>query len=197
MNAEKKILKFLIENNNQEFTINSISKKLDIDYKNAYQAIMKLKNILNIKKVANLQMTSFNFCFNHKVLEIENLRRKNILKNKDVNLIYEDIISINYPFLIVLLFGSRVNKTQKDSDIDLCIICDNQRITKKLIDKLALLSLDIHTQSFSIKEFSSMLKLKENNLAKEIIRNNIILFGIEDYYKLIAKWMQKELKKQN
>jgi len=37
-----------------------------------------------------------------------------------------------------------------------------------------------------------MLNKKELNLAKEIIKNNIILYGIENYYNLISKWTKKE-----
>jgi len=37
-----------------------------------------------------------------------------------------------------------------------------------------------------------MLKIKEHNIAKEIVKNNIILYGIENYYNLISKWTKKE-----
>ena len=50
----------------------------------------------------------------------------------------------------------------------------------------------LEIQDFNVKEFESMLDKKENNLAKEIIKNNIVLFGTENYYNLISKWMKKE-----
>jgi hypothetical protein len=37
-----------------------------------------------------------------------------------------------------------------------------------------------------------MLKTKEKNVGKEIVKNNIILCGIENYYRLIQPWMKKE-----
>ena len=44
----------------------------------------------------------------------------------------------------------------------------------------------------STDEFESMLKTKENNVGKEIVKNNIILYGVENYYNLISRWMKKE-----
>src|SRR3989338_7363629 len=110
-----------------------------------------------------------------------------MIENKQLELVKHDIENINYPFLIVLIFGSYVKKTQaKNSDIDLCIICDHKEKTKELIP----LKLELH--SFTTNEFDSMLKTKEENVGKEIVKNNLILYGIEGYYNLISRWMKKE-----
>ena len=94
---------------------------------------------------------------------------------------------------IVLAFGSIVKKTNiQKSDIDICIISDNKLKTQELISKLGLLPLKLEIQNFSVKEFESMLEKKQNNLASEIIKNNVILYGVENYYNLISKWMKKE-----
>jgi hypothetical protein len=37
-----------------------------------------------------------------------------------------------------------------------------------------------------------MIEKKQNNLGQEIVKNNVILYGIENYYNLIAPWMKKE-----
>ncbi len=72
-----------------------------------------------------------------------------------------------YPFLTLLLFGSYAKKNyDKNSDIDLCLICDNKSIVKKIKQKLNLLPLDIDLHVFSVIEFRSMLDVKKDNLAK-------------------------------
>lgn len=57
---------------------------------------------------------------------------------------------------------------------------------------MGLLPEKIDIQEFTTNEFTSMIEKKQNNLGHEIIKNNIILYGIESYYNLIAKWMKKE-----
>ena len=95
--------------------------------------------------------------------------------------------------MIVLVFGSYAkNKETKTSDIDLCIICDNEEKKKEFWNKLNLLSLNLEIQEFTTKEFISMLEKRQNNVGHEIIKNNIILYGTENYYNLISKWMKQE-----
>ena len=95
--------------------------------------------------------------------------------------------------MIVLIFGSYVKNTKTEgSDIDICIISDSKEKTKKLIQSLNLLSLKLEIQEFTTDEFISMVGKTQNNLGHEIVKNNILLCGIENYYNLISKWMKKE-----
>ena len=59
-----------------------------------------------------------------------------------------------------------------------------------MLEKFSLLSLKLEIQDFSSDEFVSMLEKKQENLAHEIIKKNIILFGIENYYNLIKNGQQ-------
>jgi hypothetical protein len=52
-------------------------------------------------------------------------------------------------------------------------------------NKLSLIPLDVHLSNFSSNEFLSMLKTTDFNVAKEAARDGVVLFGIEDYYRLI------------
>ncbi len=187
--TEMKILTYLIENNDKIYTINEISKNLEISYKVTYEIIKRLEteNLINLKKVGNSNQISFNFNFNKKVLEVETRRRLKVIeRSKDIKRVFNDINSLNYSFLIVLLFGSYVNNKQnKNSDIDICIICDNNEIVKKITSKFSILPLDIHLQTFSFEEYKSMLNVKNVDISSEITKKNIILFGIESYYDLI------------
>jgi len=187
--TETKILNYLIENNSLKFTINQISKNLNISYKIVHEIISRFENenLVNVEKVGASKLVCFNFNFSEKVLKSEISRRDDMLKNKDLQIILKRILSVNYPFMSVLLFGSFVKKKNvKGSDIDICVICDNEKIINKIVHELNLIPIDIHLNDFTVEEFTSMIKLNTFNVGNEIKKLNVILFGVENYYNLIG-----------
>ncbi len=194
---KEKIVKYLIENKEQgPFSIRQISSDVKIDYKNTYNYIEKLSAIGTIIKesIGNIKPIKINLSPSIEIINTEKKRTKEFLfNNSKFKLIKQDIENINYPFMVVLVFGSYAKSNQsKQSDIDVCIICDNKSKTEELIRRLDVLTLKLEIQNFTSKEFISMISKKENNLGKEIINHNILLFGFENYYNLIIKWMKKE-----
>ena len=178
---KQKILKFLIENK-ENHSILEISKKLRVDYKNTFQAIKNLEPGTHSKKrQGNSQLVSFGFEFGPEVLAVEEKRKEDFLKNNPkLKLIKHEINEEKYPFMIVLAFGSFAKgKNTPSSDLDICIISDNKKKTRELSEKLDLLTLKIDIHNFTTGEFISMIEKKENNLGNEIIKSNIILYGIE------------------
>ena len=193
LSAKEKLLKYLIENKAPQ-SIRTLSGATLIDYKNTYNVVDDLQSsVISKEKIGNTSLIKVKIVPNQEIFSVEHKRTIQFLKeNKALELVKQDIESVNYPFLIVLIFGSYVKKTQtKNSDIDLCIICDNKEKTKKLISKFELLPIKLETHTFTTNEFESMLKTKEENVGKEIVKNNIILYGTENYYNLISKWMKK------
>ncbi|MBI4016521.1 MAG: nucleotidyltransferase domain-containing protein [Candidatus Aenigmarchaeota archaeon] len=86
----------------------------------------------------------------------------------------------------MILFGSCASKTsQKGSDIDLCLITDNEKISKEVQSIVGITPLNIQLQDFSSQEFLVMLKSKEFNVGNEIVKNNIVLYGIEAFYEMV------------
>lgn len=191
---KEKILGYLIENKEKPRTIMQISKDLKGDYKNTFQAVADISNLISKEKFGNTNMIKINLKPSKEIYSVENKRIKLFLKeNKKLELIKQDVESINYPFFIVLIFGSYIKKTKTaKSDIDICIISDNLEKTKKLISLLELLPLKLEIHNFKTDEFESMLKTKEMNIGKEIVKNNVILYGVENYYNLISRWMKNE-----
>jgi len=189
----ERILKLLIENK-REWTILEMAKELKVDYKNTFQAINQLSNLIIKKKKGNLNLIEIKMVLSSEVYSVENKRTEDFFgRNKVMELIKEDVDKLNYPFFIVLIFGSIVKGdfTNK-SDIDMCIISDNKEKTREIVSKIRLLPKKIEIHDFTTDEFVSMLDKSQNNLSKEIIKENIILFGIENYYNLVSKWMKKE-----
>ena len=193
LSLKEKIIKYLLENKESKSSIREISQKLKTDYKNTFNALNKLLKIISKEKIGNTTLINLKLIPDKIIYSVEDKRTKEFLeKNKQIKLLKEDIEFLSYPFFIVLVFGSYVKKTKtKKSDIDVCIISDNKEKTKELISKFNLLPLPLEIHDFSFNEFESMLKTKEKNLSDEIIKNSILLYGIENYYNLISKWMQK------
>ena len=183
-----------MENKSPKSSIREISKKLNTDYKNTFNSINALQPDIIIKdKLGNTSLIEIKLSSNQEIYSVENKRTKQFLhENKRLILIKRDIESLNYPFFIVLVFGSIVKKTNTEkSDIDICIISDNKLKTQELKAKLGLLPLNLEIQDFGVNEFESMLEKKQDNLGSEIVKNNVIIYGIENYYNLVSKWMKK------
>ena len=190
----ERILKLLIENK-RAWTILEISRKLKTDYKNTFQAVGKLyPDLISKDKKGNLNLIEIKISSNIGIHEVEKKRTREFLSNNPkIKLIEEDIERLNYPFFIVLVFGSFAKGEATDkSDIDVCIISDNPEKTQEAVSNMGLLPQKIEIQKFTTDEFKSMLNKKENNLAKEIIKSNVILYGTENYYNLVSKWMKKD-----
>ena len=187
---KEKILKYLIENK-EPVSIRETSSATAIDYKNVYGHVGDLtaSGAIVTEIIGNAKPIKLNLTPNQEIFSVEEKRTQEFLyKNPKLNVIKSYIEEINYPFMIVLIFGSFAKgKGTSSSDIDLCVISDNKDKLKELWEMLNLLSLKIEIQEFTTKEFISMIEKKQNNLGNEIIKSNIILYGIENYYNLIAK----------
>lgn len=192
---KERIIKSLIENK-KPISIRETSSATSIDYKNTYNIVNELQaSGAIIKEVfGNAKPIKLNLSPNQEIFNVENKRTEEFLsKHSKLKLIKQDIEEINYPFFIVLIFGSYAkNKEISNSDIDLCIISDSKEKKKKLFNKLNLLSLKLEIQEFTTEEFISMIEKNQKNLGHEIVKSNIILYGIENYYNLISKWMKTE-----
>ncbi len=188
-NTIDKVLSLLLYNKTKEFTIREISKKINVDYKTVYlitQGLIKNK-VITAKKMGQTTLCLINQKeFSSDIFKAELIRRENLLNNKNFYSLYNYFKEIKEPFFILLLFGSYASGNQtKKSDIDLMLITENNSIEKQIKNLISIIPLNIHLLNFTSKEFLSMLKTTEFNIGKEVFRNNIILFGIEDYYRLI------------
>lgn len=183
-NERLNILKLLIENQEKYFSIRQIGIQRKINYKSAYLNLKTLaeEGIVDLKKLGNTTNCSFNHTFNTSVFEVEHARLQELLKNKNFLIIYNRLAKTNAQF-ILLLFGSYAQgKETKSSDIDLLLISD----TPKAIEtQIKLLPLPIHLTHITYENFISMLTSKKFTVVSEAIKHNILLFGIEDYYRLI------------
>ncbi len=188
MNNNLTVLKLFVDNKDKTFTIKKVSEALRINYRIAYEEVMRLEkeDLLKITKAGNSKICRFNYKYCSKIVEIEDVRKAELFKNKNIKLIYKRIKEIKNPFYTLIIFGSYANKTNtKHSDIDLCLITDNKEINREVDSILSITPLNIHFNDFNSEHFLSMLKSKELNVGNEIFKNNIILYGIESFYELV------------
>ena len=183
-NETLEILKLLITKKDEPLSIRKISQIRDINYKSAYNALHQLekKGLAKLQRVGNTIACSFTSLFDDMVFHAEYLRREDLLKNKDFDVIRNRLASLHFPF-IALLFGSHAKGTSgRHSDIDILTISGDQ---KEITATLSLLPNKIHQTSVTYEEFITMAKSREFSVVNEAIKRNIILIGIEEYYRLL------------
>lgn len=185
-NEKLKILRMLIENQTEEFSIRQIGIQRKINYKSAYLNLKSLEanGVVNLRKYGNITLCSFNRKFDNLVFEAERIRLHDLLKDKNLLVLYNRLAKTNGQF-ILLLFGSYAHGRQtKGSDIDLLLISNSP---KPVETQIKLLPLNIHLTPVTYDEFESMLKSREFTVISEAVKHNILLFGTEDYYRLINR----------
>ena len=183
-NEKLNILQFLIENHDKTYSIRQIALQRKINYKSAYMNIKTLakEGVISVQKQGNTTNCLFNQKWNASVFCVEYARLQNLLKNKNFLVIYNRLARINAQF-ILLLFGSYVKgQATKHSDIDLLLITNDPKPIER---EIHLIPLKIHLTHITYENFNSMLKSKEFTVVSEAIKKNIMLFGVEAYYRLI------------
>lgn len=186
MKTEKKVIKALLEEN-KGMTIREISRKINSDYRITHTAVQRLinKKIIITKTIGKSSLCNLNeHYYSHDIYNAEDERKKLLLKNKDINQLYKEVIKkIETSFFILLVFGSYAKgKHTKNSDIDLLFISNEMGFEERISNILSLIPLKVHVLVFNEKEFRRMLDSKGLNVAKEAIANYIILYGIENFY---------------
>jgi predicted nucleotidyltransferase len=188
MKTKLKIIKLFIENDKPK-TIREIAKQIHADYRITHTATQRLigQNILKTQTVGKSTLCELDpKYYGIELYEAENERKDKILKNKNINQLYKEVMSkTETNFFVLLLFGSYAKSKQtKSSDIDLLFISNKKNFENKILDILSLLPLKTHPLVFTEEEFIRMKDAKKSNVVQEVIEMNIILYGIETYYRL-------------
>jgi len=192
MKPDIKILKLLVEKKEEKFTIKKIAETLKINYRTAYDTITLLEkeNLVQLIRVGNANICSFNPRYHSKIVETEEIRKQELLKNKNITVMYDVLMKLHSKFYILLVFGSYVkNRQAKHSDIDLMFIVPDaaeESMEKEMQSLVHTLPLNIHLNTFKESDFKAMKNSKEYTVGSEAIKSNIILYGIEAYYRMIA-----------
>ena len=107
--------------------------------------------------------------------------------------IIEIIKKARINFLTLLITGSYVKgKQTAKSDLDVVLIVPNdvKKVTARLKQFCELSIPEIHLYVFTDDEFKQMLLDEKHNYGKEIVKNNLVFFGAEAYYKIMFEAMK-------
>lgn len=184
MNSQTKILKLLLSRKEEQFTIRRIAQAIKINYRIAYEQTIQLEKegFIKITRAGNSKMCGLTGKFNNKIFEAEYSRREDLFKNKDFLIIHNRLAGLQFPF-IALLFGSQAKgKAKKHSDIDILTIGGDEKEIQAMI---SLLPDKIHLTAVKYEDAFHMLRSKDFTVVSEAVKNNIILIGIEEYYRLL------------
>ncbi len=184
MKPEIKIVKLLLGSKEGKFTIKKLAETLNINYRIAHEKVMQLEKegLIRTTKVGNARICEFVGKFTSRVFEAEYERRSNLCKNRDFLVLHKRLSELQFPF-VALLFGSHVKGAAgRQSDIDILTIGGNE---KEIRAALSLWPEKIHLTSIAYKDFIHMAKSREFSVVSEAIKKNIILIGIEEYYRLL------------
>jgi len=187
-----KIMEIFVSKITEKFSIQQISKIINKPYPLVHRSIKKLIEEKYLIKDKH-KLLSLNYKQNSAELSYtENLRKKNFLKkNKTFALFEKDILeNMPFDFFSLIIFGSFIQKSSKPRDIDILLIIEDEnklnnaeKVLRNLSSNFSLkFDINIVTNK-SAKEM--ILKRDEPNIFNETLNNHLILFGAENYYKLL------------
>lgn len=188
---EKKVLRFLLANISEDYSINEISKKCNLTPNGAFKILKKLeeRGIVSPKKVANIRSYKINFDSPEatKLLELILMPQ---YKEKRIKYRHEDLKPLQEITQLCILFGSYVTKKENPNDIDVLFV-----FRKKDYDKYQSI-LGRIKMTFPLK-LHDIIQTKEDlngnirtDLSKKIIMEGEVLWGQEflvDLIKNVAK----------
>lgn len=187
MDSLLKLLWTLGKNIPSSLTIRQLATDAKVPYATTHRTIDKNKKLFTIVRKGNIKLCSLNLedpiTKNYLILAERQQAEKFLEKNPKLNILRKELPKGDYTFI---LFGSRAEEQQREkSDIDICIINKEGSKNIKLSKYELLFKLEINTIFLSKNEFTKMLKEKEHNLAHEIIKKHIILYGEEYFWNIL------------
>lgn len=182
-NKHFQIIEQLTGNYEQEIYGRELIGKVSMSQKGIALALKELEeqSILKSKKRGSMKFYSLNLNYPHvkEIISItETMKKIEFLsKNRKIAHIFKD------DSRIVGIFGSYAKKTHNPkSDVDVFIVGKKQK--QDYDTKGKAFDLNISIKYFTQEEFNHLLNEK-NNLLKEIVKNHIIVFGIEEFINII------------
>ena len=189
------ILKVFKENPYKSLSFSELKRELRESSTSKLQKTIKdfkKENLINITNVGRTTLISLNFN-NNKLFDyfsIFNSEFQNIPLDVLYNL--QEGILKQTEFFSLIVFGSYAKgKEKKNSDLDIAVIVESEDVKKKIIPIINSVKRksvnEVHDMVFTRDEFLEMLGQDEENVGKEIARNNFVFYGLINFYKLISK----------
>jgi len=184
-----KLVQTLGKNLGNQIPIRQLSKESKSPYTTTHRLVKNNPSLFNIEQKGNIKLVSLNFkdsiTKNYLILGERKEFEAFVKKTPQFKIMKKDFPQGNYT---VVLFGSRVEgKERKKSDVDLCIINKEGKKNISFSNFELLYKMEINPIFLMDKEFKQMLKDKGHNLAHEVVKKHVVLYGEEYFWNLIWK----------
>lgn len=199
---ELKIIKLFEKDIFKNYTILEIIRKIGKkSYTWVFKAVKKLEKlgIIKIEKKGHSNICSINLNNNLSLVYLELIEQEKINEKLPLKNITKLMQLVPVSYFTFIITGSYVKGLEtKKSDLDIVLITENKDDVKKVFVVLKnegeLMIPPVHLYAFSKEEFFKMLLDKEENYGKEIFRNHIIFFGVENYYLIVKEAIENGFK---
>ncbi|MDP3027201.1 MAG: nucleotidyltransferase domain-containing protein [Nanoarchaeota archaeon] len=191
LSKKQEIIKLLFKDFLTKYNSRSISKKINISHAGSFKILKKLEkeDIVNHEKIGRALIYSLNLGNQIANKEIEMIF---LLESQNFKRWVEEFKDLENKVKFLVLFGSITRNAEQANDIDLLIVADENNLEdiKKSIKKIQkYTSKKIHPLIQTIGNFKKDVNEK-NKVMIEIIKTGIVLYGQEEYVKLLKSLRQ-------
>ena len=188
--TQVEIMKIFVAKINEKFSIKQVSQLIKKPYPLIHRSIKPLIENNTIYKDEH-GLLFLNYKEHHQTASyVESLRAETFLqKNKTIGLFVKDVLdNVKINSFIFLVFGSSARGKIKPNDIDIMLIVpDETSKIEKIVDRIASnFSKNIHSNTIGMESAREMLSKRDKlNVMNETLNSHIILYGAENYYRLL------------
>ncbi|HLC53722.1 MAG TPA: nucleotidyltransferase domain-containing protein [Candidatus Nanoarchaeia archaeon] len=186
MDNRHKIINHLGKHPHEKHTMHGLSRELHIPYASFYRTIHSIKDLLIIEAVGKSKIIALDkqnkVVKSHLVVSSDEERKDYLKKHPIIRKMYQELNTED----IVVLFGSYAKNAQTEkSDIDLLIINNNGKKSISFSKYELLFKIKINPIFVTKKEFTLMLKDKQENVGKQALYDHILLNNPEGFWECI------------
>ncbi len=191
---EARVINFLIRNFTEKYSINQLTRELDLSPMGGYKILKRLEaqEILVPEKMGNSVFYSIDLN-NEIAIKVSELILSQKKENPDLEVLVENLDGLKDISYSLIVFGSFIENPKEANDIDILVLSDssNYRKLKKKIEEINSISAkEIHPVFQTEKDLEQNLREKDQVIL-DIIRKGFILWGSRYIVKAIKKVMMK------
>ena len=198
MNYTNQLFRYFGLNLGKRATIRQISLETKIPYMTVNRIISRLskESIVITERVGKSLICSLNIenrlIKQYLTISSESFKNDFLKKKPLISKIAQAVEEEGSNDFCAVLFGSyAAGKEGKHSDIDISFIGKvGEDIAKEITSIEQIHDLEINTMKFTAKQFQEMLKTKEENVGKQIMKNHIILYNAELFWNVVYEVMK-------
>jgi predicted nucleotidyltransferase len=188
MDNKLKIINYLGKNWEKNPTMHELGRLLSIPYASFYRTVQRMKDVLIIEKVGKAKMLKLNrknpIVKAYLTIASDEERKVYLKKQPVVRKIAMELETND----VVILFGSYAKgKETEKSDIDILVINKEGRKSLSFSKYELLYKKKINPIFVTKKEFKNMLKDKEENVGKQVLKEHIILNNPEEFWECVFR----------